>query len=139
MTLDIESKRLRLSRLEPPVSSAILARTSRRLESRAIGAGAGGRAESLLLGEGDDLPLLAEGEGADYGHGIFRVAKDGQHARYLALVEHVHHESLDDIVEMVPEGDLVEALGHRVADELGAPLGRAPIAVHAASGLEPAR
>jgi len=33
LTLDMESKRLRLSLLEPPVRSAIFRRTSRRLES----------------------------------------------------------------------------------------------------------
>ena len=68
-------------------------------------------------------------QGADELHaGVVGAPQLGGHALHLRPVQHPHEDGLDDVVEVVPEGDLVAAQALRLFVQIPPPHARAQVA-----------
>lgn len=102
------------------------------------GTGAGMRGEAKFIGARDNLTFFAESERTDDGQRIFAVGHNRRHGGKFALSHHVHEQSFENVVHVVSEGELIEAVCLRIFHKLGAALGGAPVAVHRFAGFEAA-
>jgi hypothetical protein len=79
-----------------------------------IGAGTGSLEDALFRGAGYNLLFLHIAQGPDDAYGVFPVSQEHGHGREYSLRCHVHKEGFNNIVQMMPQGNLVEPVFHRI-------------------------